>query len=172
LSLMRDSGCAQVLIGLESPVEAGLSGIELRNDRKIKWWPDYLDAIKRIQSHGIRVNGCFVLGLDGHTPEVFDQVYDFAMESELYDVQITYQTPFPGTPLYERLLKEDRLLYPGEWDRCTLLDVNYQPSGMTVDQLRNGFHDLARRLYSEELTKWRRDTFKQKYLRARKHRIA
>jgi radical SAM superfamily enzyme YgiQ (UPF0313 family) len=169
LRLMRGSGCAQVLIGLESPVEAGLSGIELKNDRKMKWWPDYLDAIKRIQSHGIRVNGCFVLGLDGHTPEIFDQVYDFVKESELYDVQITYQTPFPGTPLYDRLLKDDRLLHPGEWDRCTLFDLNFQPSHMTVDELRNGFLDLMRRLYSDELTKWRRDNFKQKYLRSRKH---
>ena len=170
LRLMRGSGCAQVLIGLESPVEAGLSGIELKNDRKMKWWPDYLDAIKRIQSHGIRVNGCFVLGLDGHTPEIFDQIYDFVMESELYDVQITYQTPFPGTPLYDRLLKEKRLLYPGDWNRCTLFDINFQPSHMTVDQLRNGFYDLSERLYSDELTKWRRDNFKQKYLRADKHR--
>ena len=170
LRLMRGSGCAQVLIGLESPVEAGLQGIELKNDRKIKWWPDYIEAIKRIQSHGIRVNGCFVLGLDGHTPEIFDQVYDFVMESELYDVQITYQTPFPGTPLYDRLLAENRLLYPGDWNRCTLFDINFQPSHMTVEQLRNGFYELSSRLYSDELTKWRRDNFKQKYLRASKHR--
>ena len=170
LQLMRGSGCAQVLIGLESPVKEGLQGIELKNDRKAKWWPDYIEAIKRIQSYGIRVNGCFVLGLDGHTPEVFDQVYDFVMESELYDVQITYQTPFPGTPLYDRLLKEDRLLYPGEWNRCTLFDINFKPSHMTVEQLRSGFYDLSNRLYSDELTKWRRDNFKQKYLRASKHR--
>jgi len=170
LSLMRSSGCAQVLIGLESPVEAGLQGIELKNDRKIQWWPDYIEAIQRIQSHGIRVNGCFVLGLDGHTPEIFDQVYDFVVESELYDVQITYQTPFPGTPLYDRLLKENRLLYPGNWDRCTLFDINFQPSDMTVEELRSGFYELSSRLYNDELTKWRRDIFKQKYLRASKHR--
>lgn len=170
LRLMRGSGCAQVLIGLESPVEAGLQGIELKTNRKIKWWPDYIEAIKRIQSHGIRVNGCFVLGLDGHTPEIFDQVYDFVMKSELYDVQITYQTPFPGTPLYDRLLAENRLLYPGDWNRCTLFDINFQPSHMTVEQLRHGFYNLSSRLYSDELTKWRRDNFKQKYLRASKHR--
>jgi radical SAM superfamily enzyme YgiQ (UPF0313 family) len=88
----------------------------------------------------------------------------------LYDVQITYQTPFPGTPLYDRLLKENRLLYPGNWDRCTLFDINFQPSDMTVEQLRMGFYQLSSRLYSDELTKWRRDIFKQKYLRASKHR--
>ena len=41
---------------------------------------------------------------------------------------------------------------------------------MTVDELREGFHRLAVRLYSEDRTKWRRDTFARKYLRAAKHR--
>ena len=171
LALMRGSGCAQVLIGLESPVEAGLQGIELKNNRKVQWWPDYIEAIQRIQSFGIRVNGCFVLGLDGHTPEIFDKVYDFVVESELYDVQITYQTPFPGTPLYDRLERENRLLYPGSWDRCTLFDINFEPSNMTVKQLRDGFYELSNRLYNDELTKKRRDIFKKKYLRASKHRL-
>ena len=104
LDLMHQSGCAEVLIGLESPVEAGLAGIELRADWKRRQWPHYLDAVRRIQSYGIRVNGCFVLGLDGHNSRIFDEVYRFAEESELFDVQITLQTPFSGTPLYERLV--------------------------------------------------------------------
>jgi len=169
LDLMRASGCAQVLIGLESPVEAGLAGLELKGDWKRKRWPQYREAIRRIQSRGIRVNGCFVLGLDGHTPEVFDRVLDFARETELFDVQVTIQTPFPGTPLYERLKREDRLLHDGEWERCTLFDINYRPKPMTVDQLREGFHRLAVELYSDELTKWRRENFNRKYLHAAKH---
>jgi radical SAM superfamily enzyme YgiQ (UPF0313 family) len=165
LSLMRESGCAQVLIGLESPSEQGLRGIELKNDWKRRWWPHYKQAIARIQSHGIRVNGCFVLGLDGHGPEVFDDVYDFVVESELFDVQITVQTPFPGTPLDARLRREGRLLYDGEWQRCTLFDVNYEPIGMNAEELRTGFRRLAERLYSQELTNWRRENFKRKFLR-------
>jgi len=165
LSLMRDSGCAQVLIGLESPTPGSLQGIELRNNWKRRWWPQYREAIQRIQSHGIRVNGCFVLGLDGQTPEAFDDVYNFALEAELFDVQITLQTPFPGTPLYERLRREDRLSHDGHWNRCTLFDINFEPRGMTVDELRSGFRHLGERLYSQELTKWRRENFNRKYLR-------
>ena len=171
LRLMRDSGCSEVLIGFESPLLTGLSGLELKSDWKRKRWSQYIEAIRRIQSYGIRVNGCFILGLDGHGLEIFDAVYDFAVQSELYDVQITYQTPFPGTPLYDRLEREDRLLYPGAWHRCTLFDVNYRPTHMTVSELRLGFHDLAERLYCDELTTWRRTNFADKYLRSRKHRI-
>lgn len=165
LELARESGCAEVLIGLESPVEDGLADLELKSDWKRKRWPEYRDAVERIQSHGIRVNGCFVLGLDGHTPAIFDAVRDFAVESRLFDVQITIQTPFPGTPLYRRLETEGRLLYPGRWERCTLFDINYRPRGMTVEELRNGFHRLAVELYSEEATHRRRETFHDRYLR-------
>jgi len=172
LSLMRDSGCAQVLIGLESPVLTGLQGLEMKNDWKRKQWSGYIEAIRTIQSYGIRVNGCFILGLDGHGPDIFDAVFDFAERSELFDVQITYQTPFPGTPLYQRLEREDRLLYPGAWERCTLFDVNFRPDGMTVDELRQGFHDLTERLYSPEMTTWRKTNFAEKYLRSRRHRLS
>ncbi|MCU0918605.1 MAG: DUF4070 domain-containing protein, partial [Planctomycetes bacterium] len=153
----------------ESPVADALAGLELRSDWKRKRWPEYRAAVAHIQSHGIRVNGCFVLGLDGHTPAVFDAVYDFAVETELFDVQITIQTPFPGTPLYDRLRREGRLLYDGQWERCTLFDINYRPQPMTVEELRAGLHDLGVRLYSEELTKWRRENFNRKYLRPSRH---
>jgi radical SAM superfamily enzyme YgiQ (UPF0313 family) len=169
LDLMRESGCAEVLIGLESPVETGLAGIELKADWKRKQWPHYREAVRRIQSHGIRVNGCFVLGLDGHTSRIFDEVLRFAEESELFDVQITLQTPFPGTPLYERLKRENRLLSDEAWDHCTLFDLNYRPEGMTVDELRDGFRQLAVRLYGDNITKWRRENFNRKYLRPTKH---
>ena len=169
LTRLRDAGCAEVLIGLESPIEGGLAGLELKVDWKRKRWPEYKEAVRRIQSHGIRVNGCFVLGLDGHTPEIFDRVLDFATETELFDVQITVPTPFPGTPLYDRLRREGRLLHDGAWERCTLFDINYRPNRMTVDELREGFHRLAVRLYSDELTSWRRENFNRKYLRPTKH---
>jgi radical SAM superfamily enzyme YgiQ (UPF0313 family) len=165
LTLMRESGCAEVLIGLESPTESGLDGVELNSNWKIRRWPEYVDAVRRIQSHGIRVNGCFVLGLDGQTTDVFDAVYDFARRTELFDVQITVSTPFPGTRLYDRLEREDRLLEPAGWGRCTLFDVNYTPQSMTPEQLRDGLHDLAQRLYSESESTWRRETFNRKYLR-------
>jgi radical SAM superfamily enzyme YgiQ (UPF0313 family) len=169
LELMRRSGCAEVLIGLESPTEPSLAGVELKTDWKRRRWPEYRDAVRRIQSHGIRVNGCFVLGLDGQTPDVFDGVLDFARETELFDVQITLLTPFPGTPLYDRLERQGRLTHAGAWERCTLFDVNFQPQGMTAGELRAGLHRLAVELYGDELTKWRRDTFSRKYLHPAKH---
>ncbi len=160
LTLMRDAGCAQILVGLESPGEAGLGGLELTTDWKRKQWQRYRESIREIQSHGISVNGCFIIGLDAHGPEIFDEVLRFVDESGLHEVQVTIRTPFPGTPLYERMEREGRLLDPGAWNRCTLFDVTFRPEKMTLDELNQGFRKLVVDLYSEERTRRRRENFR------------
>jgi len=168
LTLMRDAGCREVLIGLESPTARGIAGVELRRDWKRTRFGDYLGAIERIQSHGIAVNGCFVLGLDGDGPEVFDAVEAFVRESGQFDVQITVMTAFPGTPLYERLLAEGRLLEPTAWDRCSLFDVNFRPRNMSVEALQDGLLTLGRRLYTDDERRARRNRFydhRRRYIR-------
>ena len=148
-----------MLIGLESPGHEPLQGLESRSDFKFRASPRYLESVRAIERAGITVNGCFILGLDGHTTDVFDDVLDFAQEAPLFDVQITVLTPFPGTPLYDRLLREGRLLEPGRWDLCTLFDVNFRPSGMSPDELRRGIRGLSKRLYSRQCTSRRREAF-------------
>ncbi len=169
LDLMRETGCAQVLIGLESPIVAGLHGLELRSDWKFRKFPHYKEAIRTIQSRGITVNGCFVIGLDGHTVDIFDQVFAFVRQAELYEVQVTLMTPFPGTPLYTRLERENRLIEPRNWNKCTLFDINFKPTNMSVQELHDGFKKLAVELYSEEFTNWRRSRFKRA-MRDQRHR--
>ncbi|MEQ1854744.1 MAG: DUF4070 domain-containing protein [Chthoniobacteraceae bacterium] len=132
----------------------------------------YMTAIERIQSRGITVNGCFILGLDGDTPEVFDEVFRFVRQSGLYEVQITMLTAFPGTPLYRRLKAEGRILRDRAWDLCTLFDLNVRPKDMSVAELQSGFVDLARRLYSEEETSARRDAFGERRRESRRGNLA
>jgi radical SAM superfamily enzyme YgiQ (UPF0313 family) len=159
LGLMRDSGCKQILIGLESPRKSNMIDLEMQTNFKLKHHDRYKDAIAKIQSYGITVNGCFVLGFDGDTPEVFKEVYDFAREAGLYEVQVTLMTAFPGTPLYNRLRKEGRLIKERAWNLCTLFDINHTPLGMSVDELRDGFHWLVEALYNEKETHARRRKF-------------
>lgn len=161
LGLMRDSGCQQVLIGLESTGRAALDGLELKNNWKARQQDFYQAAIGKIQSYGITVNGCFILGLDAHTPEVFEDVFQFVCDSGLYEVQVTFMTPFPGTPLYHRLKEEGRILREKAWELCTLFDINFQPKNMSVAELQSGFMGLVRRLYSAEETNLRRTRFKR-----------
>jgi radical SAM superfamily enzyme YgiQ (UPF0313 family) len=171
LALMREAGCAQILIGLESPNAAGLDGVELQRNFKHARLQRYKDAIAKIQSYGISVNGCFVLGLDGDTPAIFEDVFRFVEESGLTEVQITVMTAFPGTPLYARLRQEGRLIDPEAWEKCTLFDVNITPKQMSVAELEAGLVDLARRLYTEERKKARAAALREqhrRYLRSRR----
>jgi len=161
LTMMRDAGCREVLVGFESPNAAGLDGVETRRNWKLGRVDRYRAAVEAVQSHGIALNACFVLGLDGDGPDVFESVARFVEETDPFDVQITVLTPFPGTPLYARLLAEGRILEPGAWELCTLFDVNYRPANMTVEELERGLVELGRHLYSQESTDRRRSAFKR-----------
>lgn len=147
LQLMHAAGCRQILIGLESPTRDSLEGLDPHNWKKRRF-DGYRAAIERIQSFGISVNGCFVLGLDTHTPDIFESVRDFIRQSGLLEAQLTVLTPFPGTPLYHTLRREGRLLQDRFWDRCTLFDVNFQPRNMSVEELEAGLRWLFGEVYN------------------------
>ena len=117
LAMMKDAGCAQILIGLESP-SAGLDGLEQKANWKLKQRESYQQAIETIQDAGVTVNGCFVLGLDGQDTTCFDAVFDFVRATGLYEVQITVMTAFPNAPLYDRLARSGRLIEP---EACSII---------------------------------------------------
>jgi radical SAM superfamily enzyme YgiQ (UPF0313 family) len=172
LDLMRDSGCAQVLIGLESPTASALDGLETRKNWKWQRLDGYREAIYRIQSRGIAVNGCFVLGLDDSTRQDVAVVRDFVEESGLYEVQIAVLSAMPGTPLYARMCDEGRLIDPTGWERCTIFDVNVRPQNMSVEELQAGLIALGKELYGEEAKQRRKRAFRQQWREGRKMAIA
>ncbi|MGD0639268.1 MAG: radical SAM protein [Roseiarcus sp.] len=159
LDLVAESGCEQLLIGLEAPSRRGLDGLEATSNWKAKRVDTYLTAIDRIQKRGVTVNGCFILGLDELDATSFTAVAEFARSSGLYEVQVTLLTPFPGTPLFERLQTQDRLLATDAWEKHTLFDVTFQPQLMSVEELETGFRKLIGQLYSPETTRARRREF-------------
>jgi radical SAM superfamily enzyme YgiQ (UPF0313 family) len=170
LDLLYPSGCRQLLIGFESPRRAGLEGID-RANWKTRQYSRYTDVIAEIQGRGVSVCGCFIVGLDTDTPDIFDEIREFVQRTQLLEVQVTILTPFPGTRLYQRLEAEGRLLYPGAWERCTLFDLNFRPRGMTVEQLEEGVMQLWRDLWNaDELT--RRKGYYRQLLRERRRELA
>ncbi len=143
LRLMKDCGCGAVLIGFESVSKENLS----RMDKGINLKHDYLESIKRIQSHGILVHGSFILGYDFDTKNSFDELTDFVRESKLLMPLINVLTPFPGTKLFDRLEKEGRVLHK-DWSRYDGKNVVFSPSNMTADELSNGYRRVIKDIYS------------------------
>ncbi|OWK37788.1 BchE/P-methylase family protein [Fimbriiglobus ruber] len=143
LAGLAASGCVQVLIGIESLVfrhpGMGPKQAEL---------PRIMTAIDAIQSAGVAVIGCFIVGCDGETFDSLDRLAAFIEASSLADVQLTLQTPFPGTPLRRRLEREGRLLPGRGWSHCTLFDLTFRPDLMGIEEMELAFRDLARRVFS------------------------
>lgn len=160
LRLLGKSGCAQVLIGLESAASASMSEVDAQAWKSSRH-RDYAEKVRRIQDHGISVNACFIIGFDNDGPDIFQHTLDYIDSLELAEVQITLLTPFPGTSLRRRLRAEDRLLFDARWGHYTLFDLTFQPARMSVAAMRTGFHWLMREVYSPERTTSRRRIFQQ-----------
>lgn len=139
------SGCVQVLVGIESLIfrYPGMGSKTASLER-------VMTAVDRIQDAGIAVIGCFIVGADGETNASLDRLRNFILNSSLADVQITLQTPFPGTPLRANLHRAGRLLPDRDWSYHTLFDVTYQPDVMSVAELERGYRELLRAVFSEE----------------------
>ena len=137
LDRLAEAGCVQLLIGLESLVHS-YQGMGAKRTTLARM----MDAVEAIQAAGVAVIGCYILGSDGETPETIDRLRRHLETDPCADVQITLQTPFPGTALRKRLRAQQRLLPECDWSHHTLFDVTYQPDRMTPGELAAGFKQL------------------------------
>ncbi|MFZ5569831.1 MAG: B12-binding domain-containing radical SAM protein [Thermodesulfobacteriota bacterium] len=71
---------------------------------------DTRHLVADLQSHGIRVLGSSIIGLEDHTPANIHQVIEDAVDHGTDFHQFMLYTPNPGTPLYEHHKKEGNLL--------------------------------------------------------------
>jgi radical SAM superfamily enzyme YgiQ (UPF0313 family) len=143
LRLMKESGCGAMLIGLESISEENLSamnkGVNIRHD--------YIEAIKKIQSYGMLVQGSFIVGYDFDTEASFDELIEFIEEAHLLMPVINVLTPYPGTKLFKRLEEENRIIHT-DWSKFDSKHVVFRPALLTPEQLQEGYNRVIKHLYS------------------------
>jgi len=137
------SGCVQILVGVESLVHKYGGFGEKQADLS-----RLMASLYNVQDHGIAVVGCFVLGADGETGRSVMNLAQFLVDCQLADVQVTLQTPFPGSPLRKRLARQGRILADRDWDHYTLFDVTFTPDAITVSELERYYRELAAVVYS------------------------
>ena len=147
LDLLRRSGCQGVLIGFESLNPDNLKAMH-KSFNTMRG--GFTTAIANLRRYQIRLYATFIFGYDSDTPESFADTAAFAREQGCYIAAFNHLTPFPGTPLYERLQQEGRLLYDAWWldDAYSYNMIPFQPAGMTPEALRRGCLDARRRFYS------------------------
>lgn len=143
LKLAAKSGCRGLFIGFESLSEQTLKAFGKNCNRK----KDYLELVKKIHDAGIAICGGFVFGSDEDQPDVFENTLEFLMESNMDVLQSTRLTPFPGTPLFNRLDKEGRI-FDKNWSHYDFFHVVYRPKHMDVETLDKGLAWLQKHFYS------------------------
>jgi radical SAM superfamily enzyme YgiQ (UPF0313 family) len=145
IGLMRRAGCLGLLVGFES-VQKGTQN-EVKKIKNLRI--DFYEAMHRFHGEGFGILGSFVFGFDYENKDVFEQTLEFIIRSRMDVVQLRILTPYPGTPLYERLLNEGRLFVRDWWLRGYPPDtLLFQPKGMTADELINGYARFNRQAYS------------------------
>ncbi len=145
LTLMKRSGCVGLLIGFESVQKKTHDAMKKIKNLRI----DFSEAVRRFHAVGIAILGAFIFGFDHENKDVFDQTLEFISQCRLDCVELRILTPFPGTRLYTRLLKEGRLFVPNWWLQGYPPDtLLFQPKGMTAEELVEGFIRLNRQTYS------------------------
>ena len=142
LRLMKKSGCTNVYIGFESVNQKTL---ELMN--KKQGLEDMKSAIAGFKDFGIRIHGMFVLGMDTDDEETIKDTQRFARQMDLETVQFLILTPLPGTPVYEELKAQGRILHT-DWSKYDALHAVFSPAQMTPAQLQRGVFKAMARFYS------------------------
>lgn len=143
LQLAREAGCLEWFIGFESVSQKALDGIKKTHNKVSR----FKKLVKRLHDHGMAVQGGIIFGFDEDTPEIFDLTLEKMHEFGIDVVEVNILTPYPGTPLFDRLEKAGRIL-TYDWSRYNQVDVVYQPKNMSPEELFNGARKVAKEFYS------------------------
>ena len=149
LKTARESGCRLLLIGFESMDADSLTAmhkpVNMRPSTK-----NFSDAIKKLHDNGIAIVGCFIFGADTQDKDVFRRTIDFALANDIDAIQLSLETPFPGTAFYRQLVEENRLLltnYPNDWRHYNIFEPVFQMKSFTpreaYGQLLDAYSEMS-----------------------------
>lgn len=141
--LAAESGCRGLFIGFESISQDNLSDW----NKGFNWASDYVRAIAKVHSAGIGVIGAIVFGNDWDTLDTFEKTLDFLSEAKVDALQATVLTPFPGTPLFEEMNNQGRII-DRNWSRYDFGHAVFEPKNMSPEMLTNGVAWVLRKYYS------------------------
>ena len=143
LDLAYKSGCRHLFIGFESITQISLDSANKSFNRV----EHYGEIIRRIHSHGISIQAGIVFGFDCDTSRVFDETLTFLRKNGISQATFNILTPYPGTPLFERLKAEGRILTE-DWSKYnSRADVVFTPKNMSKKELLDGFNYVNREFY-------------------------
>jgi len=143
LRLAQKSGCVEWFVGFESVSQAALNGIK-KTHNKVE---NFRKMIQRVHKFGMTIQGGIIFGFDEDTPDIFDTTLEKLYELEIDVLEVNILTPYPGTPLYDKMEHEGRLITK-DWTKYNQVDVVFEPKNMTKKELYEGARKVAKQFYS------------------------
>jgi len=131
LQLAARSGCGGLFIGLESLSQDNLRAWKKSFSRA----EDYKRAVRKLHDLGIAVYAGIVFGYDWDTADVFSEALEFLLDANVDALQATILTPFPGTPLFETMEREGRIV-DKDWSHYDFRHVVFEPQRMSSYELQ------------------------------------
>lgn len=162
LDLFAESGCATLIIGIESISEETL----LTMDKKVNFCLSYQDALNRIHERGMSVVGNFIVGFDTDTIKTFKEILDFVDSNNILYPFFSILTPMPGTALHDEYKEKDRLDHYN-WAEYDTRHVVYKPQHMSRQELMDGYIWLYEEAYTSDRALDRLERFWGKYRQRR-----
>jgi radical SAM superfamily enzyme YgiQ (UPF0313 family) len=141
LTAMKDAGFRRVFLGIETPVEESLKEAQKPQNRG-----NLLNAVRKIQNHGMEVMAGFIVGFDNDPEDIFERQIEFIRESAIPMAMVGMLNALPDTQLWKRLEREGRLLGADATGNNTIATVNFIPK-MDVDKLITGYQRIMRTIY-------------------------
>ena len=89
----------------------------------------------------------FIFGFDTDTKDVFDETLKQINKLGIDTADFCILTPLPGTPIYDKLEKEKRILTK-DWSQYTLKNPVFKPKNMTDKELLTGVRKMYYKYYS------------------------
>lgn len=141
LRLFKKAGCWQIQIGIESGDEKVLRILQ-KGIRK----EQIQDVCRKVKEAGISLKGFFILGNPGETLNSMKETLRFALSLPLDDFQLTYFTPYPGSPIYSEIEKWGRGLRD-DFVQMSEYNITFVPHSLTQEQLQSQFREMYKRFY-------------------------
>jgi len=137
------AGLRSLFVGFETLSPENLKS----SNKKQNIGRNYQEAIQRLHSLGIMINGSFVFGLDDDGTDVFQRTVDWAVQQGITTSTFHILTPYPGTKLYQDMEASGRIL-TRNWDLYDTRHVVYQTHRLTTPELKQGYDWAYQEFYS------------------------
>jgi radical SAM superfamily enzyme YgiQ (UPF0313 family) len=143
LKLAAESGCVTLFIGVESLSPENLKDV----NKTFNHVHQFEEAMRAVHDHDIMVVAGLIFGLDHDDEGVFERTLRFCERNRIELPSFFLLTPLPGTPLFQRMESEGRLLHK-DWAQYNGATVVFKPRLMTEETLQHGFNWACKEAYS------------------------